>query len=159
MANIYETIKACVEKMELRDCEVICDESAKKISILLHDGENAFIKNNTQKIVQDFNLLAQLIAKKLGEPTVFVDVNNYRLERERIIVELAKAAARKALATKAEISLPAMNAYERRLVHMELSAHPEVKTESAGTGRDRYVTIKLLEETPKEINQEAKAEI
>ena len=79
MANVYETIKACVDKMELRDCEVICDESAKKVSILLHDGENPFIKNNAQKIVQDFNLLAQLIAKKLGEPTVFVDVNNYRL--------------------------------------------------------------------------------
>src|SRR3989344_5911605 len=105
MANIYETIKACVEQMELRDCEVICDESAKKISILLHDGENAFIKNNTQKIVQDFNLLAQLIAKKLGEPTVFVDVNNYRLERERFIAGLRETGARKAVATKAEISL------------------------------------------------------
>ena len=143
--------------MELRDCEVICDESAKKVSILLHDGENPFIKNNAQKIVQDFNLLAQLIAKKLGEPTVFVDVNNYRLERERIIVELAKAAARKAMATKAEISLPAMNAYERRLVHMELSAHPEVKTESAGTGRERYVVIKLVEEGAKSQNRESQS--
>ena len=157
MANVYETIKACVDKMELRDCEVICDESAKKVSILLHDGENPFIKNNAQKIVQDFNLLAQLIAKKLGEPTVFVDVNNYRLERERIIVELAKAAARKAMATKAEISLPAMNAYERRLVHMELSAHPEVKTESAGTGRERYVVIKLVEEGAKSQNRESQS--
>jgi predicted RNA-binding protein Jag len=29
-------------------------------------------------------------------------------------------------------------------VHMELAVHPEVKTESAGEGKERYVVIKPI---------------
>jgi len=52
-----------------------------------------------------------------------------------------KAAARKSLAEKKEISLPPMNAYERRLVHVELSSRPDIKTESAGEGGERHIVI------------------
>jgi spoIIIJ-associated protein len=61
-----------------------------------------------------------------------------------LIGELARAAAKKATATKTEISLPAMNSYERRLVHVELAVRPDVKTESAGEGKERYVIIKPI---------------
>ena len=74
----------------------------------------------------------------------FVDINNYQAERERIIQELAKAAARKVIATKIELPLPAMNAYERRLIHTELATHPDIKTESDGVGRERHVVVKLV---------------
>jgi len=61
-----------------------------------------------------------------------------------LIVELAKAAARKSLAEKKEISLPPMNAYERRIVHLELSSRPDIKTESIGEGRERYIVIRPI---------------
>jgi len=73
-----------------------------------------------------------------------VDLNYYRKERERLIAELARAAAKKASITKEEVALPPMNAYERRLVHVELTTHPELKTESIGVGRERHVIIKQL---------------
>src|SRR6185295_16804276 len=92
------------------------------------------------------NHLIQLVARKQGAQPVFLDINNYRREREHLIVELARATARKAVATKTEIPLPAMNSYERRLAHMELAAHPEVTTESVGRGRSRYVIVKPLSE-------------
>lgn len=130
--------------MTLEDSQVSCDEENRRISIFINDEKNPFVKDNLQKIVQDFNLIAQLVTKKNSESSLFIDINNYRLERERIIVELAKAAARKAVATKQEIALPIMNAYERRLIHVELAAHPAVKTESTGSGKSRYVTIKLI---------------
>ena len=38
-----------------------------------------------------------------------------------------------------------MNAYERRLVHVELAVHPDVRTESEGDGRERCVVIKPIE--------------
>jgi len=130
--------------MTLEESQIRCDEDNRKVSVFLDDTEHPFLKSNLQQIVQDFNHIAQLIAKKNDEPSFFVDINNYRLERERIITELAKAAARKVLATKTEISLPAMNAYERRIIHMQLAAHPEVKTESVGLGKNRYVIIKVI---------------
>jgi spoIIIJ-associated protein len=75
---------------------------------------------------------------------VFLDVNNYREERKTLIAELARAAAKKAVATKNDIPLPTMNSYERRLVHTELAIHPEVKTESMGEGKERYVVIRPI---------------
>ena len=144
MKQTIETLKLIVEKMALSDARVSADEENRKISIFLND-ENVHMETiNLPSLVQDFNIVAQLIAKKQNEGTPVIDINNYRLERERIITELAKAAARKVIATKAEIILPAMNAYERRLVHVALAAHPEVKTESTGEGKSRSVTIKLL---------------
>ena len=87
-----------------------------------------------------------MIARKNGTEIIFLDINNYRQERETLIAELSRAAAKKAVATKGEISLPAMNSYERRLVHMALALHPEVKTESAGEGKERYVIIRAIEQ-------------
>ena len=144
MTNASETIKKVLEKMTIQESQINYDEANRKVSIFLNEVEHPLIKTNIPKIVQDFNHIAQLIAKKNDEPSFFIDINNYRLERERIIVELAKAAARKALATKQEISFPAMNAYERRIIHMELAVHPEVKTESVGLGKNRYVIIKVI---------------
>ena len=144
MTNASETIKKVLQKMTLEESQIHCDEDNRKVSVFLDDTEHPFLKSNLQQIVQDFNHIAQLIARKNDEPSFFVDINNYRLERERIITELAKAAARKVLATKTEISLPAMNAYERRIIHMQLAAHPEVKTESIGLGKNRYVIVKII---------------
>ena len=85
-----------------------------------------------------------IAAKDNWEGGVFVDINNYRRERENLILELARAAARKAVVTKGEIPLPVMNSYERRLIHLELSSHPDVKTESVGEGKERYIIIKPI---------------
>lgn len=130
--------------MEFEEAEVRCDEETRKISIFINDAITPFLKKNLGRYVQDFNLLAHLIAKKQNEPQFFVDVNNYRAERERIIAELAKAAAKKVIVTKESIPLPPMNAYERRLVHTTLAVHPEVKTESTGDGKERHIIITLV---------------
>ena len=133
-----------MENLGLSDTYLKIDEDAKKISVFINDEKLASINQNLPALVRDFNIIVQLLAKKHNEPLYFIDVNNYRLERERLISELARAAARKVIATKVEITLPAMNAYERRLVHVELAAHPEVKTESVGEGKSRSVIIKLV---------------
>ena len=39
--------------------------------------------------------------------------------------------------------LEPMSPYDRRLVHMALSEHPQVMTESTGEGEDRRVVIML----------------
>jgi len=113
-------------------------------SIFIRDHQ-ALIKENLPVLVESLNHLVQLVAKKYEVTPIFFDINNYRRERENLLVELARAAARKVIATKEEISLPAMNSYERRIVHMELAAHPEVVTESYGSGRERFVIVKLVD--------------
>jgi len=139
-----DTIKKLIEYMAFEEADVKCDDATNKISVFINDPVTPVLKKNLGRYVQDFNLVTHLISKKLGEPQFFVDVNNYRVEREHIIEELAKAAAKKVMATKEPLSLPPMNAYERRLVHATLAIHPEVKTASTGEGRERYVVITLV---------------
>lgn len=142
MATIIETIKKYLELMGFSDYSVNLDEENKKIAIFVNEGE--WLKERLPELMGDFENVIKLLAKKNGVEKIFIDLNNYRKERERLIVELAKAAARKALINKEEIKLPTMNAYERRLVHVELSTRPDVKTESIGEGPERHIIVKPL---------------
>lgn len=138
------------------DWKVEVDEEHRHGTVFIHDNP-ALIKENLPVLVESFNYLIQLIAKKNDQPPIFLDINNYRRERETLITELARAAARKVLATGEAISLPAMNSYERRIVHVALAVHPDVFTESVGVGKERYVIVKRLEEKKAELPAEQKA--
>ncbi len=114
------------------------------ISVIVNDP--FLTPERVPNLVINLNRVARLFAKQLGVDPVVIDVNNYRKERENLILELARAAARKAVAVKEPVSLPTMNAYERRLVHTELAMRPDVTTESVGEGRERYVIVKVVVE-------------
>ncbi len=70
-----------------------------------------------------------------------VDVEGYRVRRERSLQQLAHRMAERAVATNRRQTLEPMSPAERRLVHVALRHHPQVKTESVGQGDSRKVTI------------------
>jgi len=143
--DVWESfIKTLVDQMGFRDYNREIDIKEGRGSLFIYE-DNVFIKENLPAIVDAMNHIIQMVAKKNQAKTFFLDVNNYRRDRENIITELARAAAKRVAATKEQIALPAMNSYERRLVHVELAIHPDVVTESVGVGKDRYVTIKPIE--------------
>jgi len=140
----WDTIaKNMVEFMGFRDYKIEVKPEERRGSLFIYDGGD-MLKENLPSIVESINHVFQMIAKKNNTELFFLDVNNYRQERETLIAELARAAAKKALTTKGEVSLPAMNSYERRLIHVALAVHPEVVTESAGEGKERYVVIRPI---------------
>ena len=142
MEKIEQIIKQMVEMMGFNDFSVNCSADNGKISIFIND--NLISENNLPTIVGNFDTVIKLIAQRNGVDFAITDVNNYRRKREDLILEIAKVAARKSVAEKKEMPLPIMNAYERRLVHTELSKHPDIKTESVGEGKERYVVIKPI---------------
>jgi spoIIIJ-associated protein len=135
------TIKKIVEGMGFRDYRLELKLDENRGSLFIYENE-VWMKENLPMVVDAVNHLLQMVAKKNQTKGIFLDINNYRQERESLIGELARAAAKKVMITKAEVQLPTMNSYERRLVHVELALHPEVKTESVGEGKERYVIIK-----------------
>ena len=137
-------IKKTIELIGFRDYRIEIKLDEKRGSVFIYENPE-MIKENLPMIVEAMNHLLQMIAKKNQSETIFLDINNYRHDRENLIAELARAAAKKSVATKEAISLPAMNSYERRLVHVALAVHPEVKTESVGEGKERYVIVKPIE--------------
>ena len=158
MKNLENFVKKLIELMGFDDYAIEIDEEHRHGKILIRDNP-ALVKENLQSILDSINHLVQLIAKKENQPPAFFDINNYRRERETIITELARAAARKAAATKEEISLPAMNSYERRIIHVELASRPDVATESIGVGRSRYVIIRPIDENNPQPKKEEPAEV
>ncbi len=139
--ELTDKLKKLIELMGFDDFSVNYEDENNRFLIFVTEGE--MFKQFIPAFVSGLDYLLKLMAVKSGESEIFfVDINNYRRERENLLLELARAAARKAVATKEEISLPAMNAYERRLIHLELSSHPDVKTESIGEGRERYIIVK-----------------
>ncbi len=144
MENWHEFLNNTLSGAGLTDYTVDVDVEHHHAMVFVHDSPT-FIKENLPALVESMNHVVQLVARKQNTQPIFVDINNYRKERERLIVELARATARKAVATKSEVPLPIMNSYERRLAHLELAAHPDVRTESFGKGHGRYVVVKPID--------------
>jgi len=143
MINWEEYTKELFKKMGFADFGFDFDAEHRHGGVFLYE-KDLIIKDNLSFFVENLNHFLQLVAQKNGTDKIYIDINNYRKEREKLLIELAKAAARKAVATNQEIPLPAMNSYERRIVHAELSARPDVKTESQGMGKGRFITIKPI---------------
>ncbi|NCN94816.1 hypothetical protein GW888_00245 [Candidatus Wolfebacteria bacterium] len=140
-----EILKKTLEMMGFGDFSANYDSENGRFSVFVNEGE--YFKKMVPNFVSGLNCVFRLISdkdRKEGEEysTTFIDINNYRKERDNIILELARAAARKAATINEEVSLPAMNGYERRLIHIELSSRPDVLTESVGEGKERYIIIK-----------------
>ena len=61
--------------------------------------------------------------------------------RERVLRELAKRMAERVETSRQPITLEAMPPNERRIVHISLRDHPNVRTNSIGEGEHRRVMI------------------
>ncbi|MEK7149586.1 MAG: R3H domain-containing nucleic acid-binding protein [Patescibacteria group bacterium] len=141
MEQLQVIIKQIIEGMGFSDYSLSYDKESNRVSLIIDDQ---IFSKNLADFVFDLNQVVKLVAKKNGWEPVVIDVNNYRRQRHELILELARAAARKTVATKEEIALPPMNAYERRLIHVELAGRPDLKTESIGEGKERGVIVKPI---------------
>jgi spoIIIJ-associated protein len=83
-----------------------------------------------------------IISKELGEGVnVVIDVDGHRRRREEQLRRMARKMAEQAVQRQRTMSLEPMSPAERRIIHLELRDHPDVRTESVGEGEKRKVTI------------------
>ena len=148
MEQLETFIRTLIERMGFSEYKIEIDAEHHHGSIVVYNHPGIFTEQ-LPAIVDAVNHLVQVLAQKSGAKPVIFDVNNYRKEREKLLVELARAAARKVVATKEPVSLPAMNSYERRIIHVELAAHPDVATESEGEGKGRYIAVRPVGAAPR----------
>ena len=87
-------------------------------------------------------LVTLIVRRQLGEDVrVVLDVENYRRRREDSLRDMATKVASRVEQTNRSITLEPMPPADRRIIHTSLSEHPGVRTESAGEGENRKVTI------------------
>ena len=74
---------------------------------------------------------------------VTVDIEQYRKKRERTLVKLAERVADKVIRLRRNVTMEAMNSYERRIIHSALQGNPKVETFSVGEEPNRKVVVAL----------------
>lgn len=114
--------------------ELTLDITGRDLGILI--GRRGETLSSLQFIV---NLL---LSRKLEQrASVLVDVEGYRLRRQRTLRGLAQRVAERVVSSRQSVTLEAMPPAERRIVHLTLADHPSVRTFSTGTGDDRKVVV------------------
>lgn len=148
LIKIKNVINDFFTKTRITDFEIKVTEapSDRSINALVLVKEANLCIGEGGKNIGAFEVALRLILKKqLGEvPLLHLDINNYRSLKSESLKELAKKAARRARFYKQPVVLEAMSAYDRRIIHTELAAHPDIKTESTGEGNNRRVVVKYI---------------
>jgi spoIIIJ-associated protein len=72
---------------------------------------------------------------------IVLDVEGYKQRRCEGLRTLAKKIADQVRVRKMPFTMEPMSPFERRVVHLALSNHPDVTTESTGEGENRKIVI------------------
>ena len=108
------------------------------------EGEDAgLLIGRRGETLRSLQFIVNIIVNRSKEESVRVllDVEEYRLRRQRALEELAERVAYKVASTGRSIALEPMPPAERRIVHLTLSENSAVNTESSGFGTGRRVSI------------------
>lgn len=112
--------------------------------IRVTEGQHLLIGQHGANLQALLHLLRLLTRTLLPERAVLsIDVNHYFAEKQSFLEQETMRVVRGVIETGLPIALRPMVAYERKLVHTLLASHPEVMTESVGSGEERKVLIRL----------------
>lgn len=107
------------------------------------DEPQILIGQSGQTLFEIQRILRMILTKKFE--SIFylnLDINDYKKKKNEYLKNLARDLANETALSKQEKSLPPMPAYERRIIHSELSNRTDVITESRGDGLERHIIIK-----------------
>ena len=117
--------------------ELILDINGGDLAVLI--GRHGLTLDALQMVV------SSLLSSTLGfHYPIVVDIEGYKSRRKNKVQSLARSAAARAKKQHGSVSLPPMNAYERRLVHLALVDDDSVVTHSEGEEPMRHVVVTLV---------------
>ena len=126
-----------IDEYEGDDHELILDVTGGNLAVLI--GRHGRTLDALQMV-----LSALLSARLRFHYPVVVDIEGYKMRRKDKLRTIALSAASRAKRQHTRVTLPPMNAYERRLVHLALVDDPDVTTHSEGEDPSRRVIVTAL---------------
>ena len=147
--KIKETVEEFFQKMTMGILRIDANSQTDSADMevvnvdLKVDEPQILIGQQGQTLFEIQRLLRMVLNKKLQKIIYLnLDINNYKAQKIEYLKDLAKSAADQVALTREEKSLLPMLAYERKIVHAELSKRTDILTESQGEGLDRHIVIK-----------------
>ncbi len=143
---IAEHVRRLLESMGIADSLVsvsYADEEVLRITIMAHDTGSILIGAQGAHLFALQYIIRCVLRKHLDFGIyIVVDVNGYRIRRERSLMGLAEEVARRAVKTGHAVALEPMSAVDRRAIHTALATHKDIATESHGDGALRRVVVR-----------------
>lgn len=132
----FDAADSDIDEYDGDEGELILDVTSGDLAVLI--GRHGRTLESLQ------SLFSLLVSRKLGfRYPVAVDIEGYKSRRRDKVISMAQSAAARAVRQGHGVSLPPMNAYERRLVHIALRGNDAVDTHSEGAELTRHVVIDL----------------
>jgi spoIIIJ-associated protein len=118
-------------------------DGRRDIHVDIRGNDLSVLIGRRSETLSAFQYVASLIVGKETQQFVqlTVDVEGYRDRRERQLIQMAKRMADQVSKSGRRQTLEPMPSGERRIIHMALRDHPDVKTESTGEEPYRKVMI------------------
>ena len=118
-------------------------EGRRSIHVDIRGDDLSVLIGRHSETLNAFQYVASLVVGKEVNDWVqlYVDVEGYRNRRETQLTQMAMRMADQVAKNGKKQSLEPMPSGERRIIHIALRDHPDVKTESAGEEPHRKVTI------------------
>jgi spoIIIJ-associated protein len=122
-------------------------DGRRNIHVDIRGNDLSVLIGRRSETLSAFQYVASLIVGKETQQFIqlVVDVEGYRDRREKQLIQMAKRMADQVSKTGRRQTLEPMPSSERRVIHIALREHPDVKTES--TGEEPYRKVVIL---PKE---------
>ncbi len=118
-------------------------EGRRSIHVDIRGDDLSVLIGRHSETLNAFQYVASLVVGKEVNDWVqlYVDVEGYRNRREKQLIQMAMRMADQVAKNGKKQSLEPMPSGERRIIHIALRDHPDVKTESSGEEPHRKVTI------------------
>jgi spoIIIJ-associated protein len=127
------------------DATITADEDSERILLNVVGGNAAMLIGKKGQTLEAIQSLVEKVVNKHNHHShkirVQVDVEGYLETRKANLENLATRLADKAQQIGKPISLGEMSAHDRRIVHLALKDHSEVRTQSRGEGFMRKLVI------------------
>lgn len=144
--HILEITKSLLDKAGFSVDVSWVDGTVPRVSIQSSEDLSLLIGKQGAHLAALEHIVRLMAIKRMpGEAVDFVlDANDYRKGHMESLLAAAREKAEAVRATGKAESLAPMNAYERKIVHLELSSYTAITTESIGADPHRRIVIKPL---------------
>ena len=116
---------------------------AKSIALEVKGEDLGILIGRRGETLASLQYIVRLIVARYQKAKVpiAIDVEGYKQRRYKVLRDLALRLAQKVKSSGQSITLEPMLPDERRVVHLALSVHPDVTTQSYGEGEARKVVV------------------
>ena len=145
---VAEQVRQIIEKLGVSATAEVSKQEDEQVPSFLVDIASEDSSLLIGKYGSNLESLQFILAVRLKTLTgddnfeIFVDIDGWRKQKEEKLIKMALSIAEDVQRNGKPEPLYNLKASERRIIHMALSDHDQVETESSGEGEDRYLIIK-----------------